>query len=82
MITLVFFQMSLKMFTTQELLEVVSGSPLYDGLVSLALIIDLGMDKVESTFAIFVGNIRLEEMMVRIGGEIKGSILKDKQNTE
>lgn len=47
MITLVLFQMPLKMFTTQELLSVrvVSGLPCIDGLLSLALITDPGIDR-------------------------------------
>lgn len=40
---------------------------LYDGLLRLALIFDLGIDKVGNTFAVFVGDTRLEDMVVRIG---------------
>lgn len=40
----------------------------------LALIPDLGIDKAGSKFATFIGDTRLEDMVVRIG-KIKVSIL-------
>lgn len=40
---------------------------LYDGFLRFVLIFDLGIDKVGNIFVVFVGDIRLEDMVVRIG---------------